>query len=192
VLLADGRLEEALVEYQRAVQLDPYFSRVADNYSAALILAGRPTQALAEAERALTLQPGNKQAQFMRAMAPIGLGRGAEAAALARVGGSLYSRDAGAVFALTGNRAAAEQILTQAGPPVSRLRALAALGRYEDCIVAIQGGAVTANGMEFLLFDSAYDPIRKDPRFQRELAESGAAEAHARAQAWRAAQAKGR
>ena len=39
-----------------------------------------------------------------------------------------------------------------------------------------------------LLFADVYDPIRADPRFVKLLATLGLTEAHARAQAWRAAQ----
>jgi TolB-like protein/Tfp pilus assembly protein PilF len=188
-LLTDGRMDEALLEFRRAVELDPIFSRLVDNYSSALLNAGRPEEALAYADRALVLQPENKQALGFKAIALAMLGRGAEGVALARTLelDSTYATYAAFVFALAGERAAAERVLARGPLTKSDARTLAALGRYDDCIAVLQAGALTANGVEFIYFFPSFDPIRHDPRFQKALAASGATEAHDRAQAWRAA-----
>jgi tetratricopeptide (TPR) repeat protein len=187
-LLTDGRMDEALLEFRRAVELDPIFSRLVDNYSSALLLAGRPEEALAYADRALVLQPENKQALGFKAIALAMLGRGAEGMALARTLelDSTYAAYAAFVFALAGERVAAERVLARGPLTKSDACPLAALGRYDDCIAVIQAGALTANGVEFIYFFPSFDPIRHDPRFRKALAASGATEAHDRAQAWRA------
>ncbi|MBL9203042.1 MAG: hypothetical protein JNL39_21215, partial [Opitutaceae bacterium] len=187
VQLSDGRIDEALLAYERAVILDPLFSRLADNYSAALYCAGRLKECIAEADRALVLQPQNWQAMGHRMVALARLGRTAEAIAEAKDGRGLFVGDVAYVQMLGGERAAAEQQLAGRPHTFREARALAALGRFDDCITAIQSGAMVAHGVEFLLFDRVFDPIREDPRFRKILDECGVTEAHARAQAWRKA-----
>jgi hypothetical protein len=74
-------------------------------------------------------------------------------------------------------------------PAALRLRylGLASLGRPDDALAAMDPSAITTQPWSDVLFLPAYDPIRTDPRFVKLLATLGMTQAHARAQAWRAA-----
>jgi tetratricopeptide (TPR) repeat protein len=188
-LETDGRIDEALSELRIAVELDPLFSRLADNYSLALIHAGRLEEALVWADRALALQPENGQAMGAKATALVMLGRGAEGVAVARTlePDRTYGYIAAFAFALAGDRAAAERILAKRPLSGNDADTLAALGRYDDVIATLQSGSLAANRADRVYFYPCFDPIREDPRFRKALADSGALEAHDRAQAWRKA-----
>jgi tetratricopeptide (TPR) repeat protein len=60
-------------------------------------------------------------------------------------------------------------------------------GRETEAIAALDAPEQYVNSLGYVLYDRRCDPIRSDPRFTEYLAELGLTEAHARAQAWRAA-----
>ena len=91
------------------------------------------------------------------------------------------------MFVKAGLRPEAEQRLARV-PAERRFVALAHLGRYEDALAAVDPATVLVSLMQDVLFEPHYDPMRSDPRFVKFLATLGMTEAHARAQAWRAAQ----
>ena len=64
--------------------------------------------------------------------------------------------------------------------------ASAALGDW-DRFFAVWSVRSVITDNPWVLFEPALDPVRKDPRFLRVLEQIGMKEAHARAQAWRAA-----
>ncbi len=190
VLETDGRIDEALAEYRRAVELDPLFSRLADNYSQSLVCAGRLDEALIYADRALALQPENMQAMGLKASILARLLRSAEGKAVAE---TLESRGGYAAFwavnafALAGDRVAAERVLGQRLLTSIDAITFAALGRHDEVIDSIRSGMLAANVAAGIYYFPSFDPIREDPRFLKALADSGATEAHARAQVWRKA-----
>jgi tetratricopeptide (TPR) repeat protein len=81
LLAATGRFDEAIAEYERAVERDPYDSDVRTNLAAVLVRKGKLAQASRELRRALELDPENvgaltnlglvyaEQGQFDRAAA---------------------------------------------------------------------------------------------------------------------------
>jgi hypothetical protein len=73
------------------------------------------------------------------------------------------------------------------GALISRIAGLAALKRYDEALDALDPAWLTSARIDLLLFQPAFDPMRSDARFTRVLATLGLTEAHARAQAWRAA-----
>ena len=118
------------------------------------------------------------------------LGRHDEAVALIRqlpFEKTLYAVYAVEVFTRAGLKAEAEQVLARVPEREGKYFALAALGRPGDALAAMDPATISMITSHDVLFNSAYDPIRRDPRFVQLLATLGLTEAHARAQAWRAA-----
>ena len=66
-------------------------------------------------------------------------------------------------------------------------RALAAIGRPADVLAVMDPANIGIANFSLTFLDPAFDPIRQDPRYVAFIAELGMTEAHARAQAWRAA-----
>jgi TolB-like protein/Flp pilus assembly protein TadD len=194
VLQADGRLDEALLAIKNAVDLDPLSSRMLDNYANALLLAGRLPEGLAAAERAAALQPDNIQALARQATALADLGRNDEAVAVARrllAAVPMRVVEAGYALAKCGLTAEAEQayarLLEINARGIVKAYVLAALGRWDDCLQALEPDALQASIVDYLYYWPVFDPIRADPRFLRVIAAVGADTAYARAQAERAA-----
>ena len=185
-------MDEALVELKLATELDPLSHRALDNYAFALMDAGQPQAALGVVERALRLQPDSAQALEVKAAALAETGRLAEARALAdpqRAGAVADLEYTIEVYFLAGRRAELEALLTASPPlrPLDRFYTLAALGRKDDALAALEATAVDANYLDLVLFNPMLDPLRHEPRFLAKLQSAGLAESHARAQAWRAA-----
>ena len=193
-LLTEGRVDEAEAMMRRATELDPLSPRILDNYTIPLVIQGRYAEALAVIDRALTLQPDSIQALIFKTLVLGQLGRHEEAVALLRKipwAGSSYEVYAVEVFIRAGLKAEAEQAyaLIPAGASASiKFDALARMGRPHEALAAMDPATMAIGDANELLFAQIYDPIRADPRFAKLLATLGLTEAHARAQAWRAAQ----
>lgn len=189
VLMCDGRMDEAEAALKRAAELDPLSHRILDNYAMSQRLAGRYEAALALDERAVALQPNALQASVWKALDLSALGRHDEAVALLRrlpVDDTVYAAISLRVFPQAGLTAEAEQRLTRV-PPAYRYSALVTLKRFEQALAAMDPAALGIQNIADLLVGAEFDPIRRDPRFVQILATLGMTEAHARAQAWRAA-----
>jgi TolB-like protein/Tfp pilus assembly protein PilF len=188
-----GYLDEGLAELGKAAALDPLSPRILDNNGRALLLAGRPREAESFADRALALQPGSIQALAVKGSAQIDLGHKAAAVEIARAlpsDRSLVSASKVRILAAAGQLQEVEAMLpelTRTNHHMARIAALVALGRKEEALAALDANWVTANRTDQLLFEPILDPIRGEPRFQKMLATLDLTEAHARAQAWRAA-----
>jgi hypothetical protein len=73
------------------------------------------------------------------------------------------------------------------GNCAARAAALATLGRHADALAALEIDEMSPTGLNLLFYRAALDPVRSDPRFVRFVERLGLKDAHARAQAWRAA-----
>ncbi len=190
-LLSDGRLDEGEAMMRRATELDPLSHRILDNYFLPLSYLGRYAEGLAVVDRALALQPDSLQARVWKTLCLSALGRHDEAVALLRAipwAGSSYEAFIITVLVGAGLKTEAEQTLARIPPEDStRAGALARLGRPQEALAVLEPGKTNISTAAELLYSKAYDPIRADPRFVKLLATLGLTEAHARAQAWRAA-----
>ena len=196
-LMLQGRLDEALVALRRAADLDPLSPRILDNVAWALVHAGRPDEALAALDRALALQPDAVQATSIKAQILARRGRRDEAMALVKAlpaGVWISSHWRVTALGVMGDAEARSLIEGHLNDrnAVTRFTALLGLGREEEALRTIVPGQIEATRADVLLFDPIYDRVRVDARFRQALATIGLTDAHARAQAWRAQQAKAR
>ena len=183
VLMDDGRMDDAIAEANVAVQFDPFSQSVIESQARILHVAGHYTEALAGYDRALALAD-SAMARQHKAYALAQLGRKDAALAIARElpTPALRFRP----LAVAGAQAEAEQILL-ATEPQNRAYLWFVLGRTEEGLAALDPDEIQSTNLHDILFEPWFDPVRAKPRFQQVLATLGVTEAHARAQAWRAA-----
>ena len=182
-LTATGMMDEGLAEYERAAQLDPFSFRILENYGAVLNSAGRPEQALVVIDRSLALQPKSGQTLQIKLHTLLALERHAEAEAILR---ELPESDAKFYLVALGRRSEAEAAFAQANDR-DRTGFLFSLGRFDEWFERFNPADFYVSGIRGMLFSKGWDPVRRDPRFGKLIAGFGLTEAHARAQAWRAA-----
>lgn len=192
--LRDGRMTDALAAMARATELDPLSPIILDNYGMALVFAGRPAEALPVVERALLIRPDHRQTLAWKTWALTDLGRKNESLKLARGFSELTPADGNDNLAF-----AVPYALRQAGENEAanafaeklsgfqRFVATAGNGQPFDALPFLDPPLFNNLLTHYLLFLPALDPVRGDPGFRSALGTLGLAEAHARAQAWRAA-----
>ena len=78
-LAKSGESQEAIKNYERALQLDPDYFEAHNNLANALNAAGRPQEALAHFEQALRLKPDSATIHFNLGITLAAIGRGQEA-----------------------------------------------------------------------------------------------------------------
>jgi TolB-like protein/DNA-binding winged helix-turn-helix (wHTH) protein/Flp pilus assembly protein TadD len=190
LLAALGRREASLAQIHQAQQLDPlslivttaaaYVSYFARDYSGAarlsqIALERDPNFVVAHTVLGLACeqegQPETAIAEFQKALA---LSGGRPAA---------YLDYLGHAYAVAGKRREAQAVLAeldrQVKPggvsPVYRAATLAALGRENEAMGAIEEGFANGDGGEmiWLNVDPRYEPLRSDPQFQRLLRVAG-------------------
>lgn len=198
LLEADGRMEEALAELERATLLDPLAARAHDNLALMLMHAGRFRAALAAAERSLALASDNYQALFYKALALFSLGRNEAASAVARKLASMeaspHSKSDFAGYTCdllfrAGRRDEATKLFEQIPLTLvaDRIYAAALLGRKGDALAELTAQWLPSFWIDEVLWNPHFDGLRPEPEFVAWLKKVGLTEAHARAQAWRAA-----
>jgi tetratricopeptide (TPR) repeat protein len=190
-LLSEGRVDEALTELKLAAEIDPMSSRLNDNLGMGLFMAGRYEEALVAYDRAIGLQVVSLQAFSQKAWLLAEWGRPEEATTLARslLEGVFITRPYKVlILARAGYTAEAETLLASLDEGVGdRARFLLAVGRRDDALDKLHPAEVPATAIDQWLFAPFVDRVRNDPRFVTFIATLGLTEAHARAQAWRAA-----
>ena len=144
-------------------------------------------------DRALALQADAAQTLANKANELARRGHREEAVALARRISAQASNFARGMrilaLARSGLPGEAEAMLSGADATMEpyRVEVLAALGRPQDALAALSERAVGITMLQEWMFEPLFDPLRPDPRFATFLGTLGLTEAHARAQAWRAA-----
>jgi len=191
VLIACGRMDEGLAELKLAASIDPLSSRIVDNYARTLMLAGRLTEALTAIDRSLAVSPGQWQATNFKIDILLRLNRDAEALAMVR---EIEVQDPTfrigpppALLARVGLRREAEAVFKPTPSGANDAGSLLALDRREEALATLTPDRIGMLELDALLFRPTFDEIRTEPRFVRMIAGIGLTEAHARAQAWRAA-----
>lgn len=189
---SEGRLEDALTEHRRAVEIDPLSESVATDYAVALVLAGQSSVALERLDAALAWRPDNSQARCWRAWALVDLQRMPEAIEearrLAKKGGPMEATFAAAVLYRGGQRREADEAfkLIPAAVKTSVYYLLAVTGRRDDVIALMAPSIARPAELALLMYLPVFDSLRGHPRFREILRDAGAGAAHTRAQTERA------
>jgi TolB-like protein/Flp pilus assembly protein TadD len=189
---SDGRIEEARRELTRAVELEPLSATIASACSALEYSIGNYPKALVLAQRAMAINPKSPRAFSAQVVALAANGQVKEAADLIASRGEEDFWDRGRVMAVLLRVQGREKVEAAFERNRGRMplrvvaESLAVLGRWDEFFAVWGPDAINPTAAS-ALFDATFDPVRKDPRFQRVFAEVGMAEAHARIEAWRAA-----
>ncbi len=155
-LAARKRLDEAVAQYQKALEIDPTYAKAYSSLGLALAARGRPDEALAQYRKALEMDPGDTDAYRNLAKALDSRGRSSEAIALLRQAVQLRPDDAearndlGAALGQTGNLDEATGQLEQALKLNSRYaeahynlgKVLVDGGRFDEALAHFQQAVV--------------------------------------------------
>jgi TolB-like protein/DNA-binding winged helix-turn-helix (wHTH) protein/Tfp pilus assembly protein PilF len=176
-----GRLDAALQQASRARDLDPLSRDANTEFGLHLVANGRVDEAIAQLERAIAMDPAHFDPYVHLAEAYIAAKRPEQAIAAARKGVELSTGSAHAMHALIGAHIAA-------GAAGEARRLLDGLEKrpvqrdaYEIAVLRLRLGdtsealswlnrACEERAPQFAFFDvlskqSAFDPVRRDPRF---------------------------
>ncbi len=180
-----GRLNEALAEIERALELDPLALYYRFGRAYLLMFVGRDEEAAIAARQTFELDPDYFLAQFILSFVLARLGHSDEAVALAERALQVHGRYsmsllvAGAVYAVAGRRAAAQKLLTEleamaansfsAAGAITLVNSL--LGNMDETVRWAER-AITQRDPQVLGIKTtpAYANLRSDPRYPALLA----------------------
>jgi TolB-like protein len=188
-----AHMDEALKHLKLASALDPLSPIIWANYGRGLCHVGRYAEGINAFDRALTFRSNDTMNLSLKTHALVELERFTEAVTLARSLPRDFARITSYqmfVFARAGLTAEAEALLAEVRPTESvrlRIGTLLALGRKEEAMALITMKKIRSGRAVDYFWDPIFDPVRNDPRWVKFIADAGETEAHARAQAWRAA-----
>jgi tetratricopeptide (TPR) repeat protein len=166
-LQTDGRVNEAIPHYQRAIALQPDYAPAYNNLGTALRAKGKPLDAVAEYQRALSFRAGYPEAHYNLANALTDAGRPKDAAEHFRValqgmpGSADVHNNLGIALADEGKRddAIVEFRAAVAADPASAKShrnladALAGAGRTDEALIEFRRAAQLAPGDAAIRYD---------------------------------------
>ena len=183
LLLAMGRVEEALAQARAAAELDPASVSVRRSFGWLYYYARQPELAIEHLTRAVAMAPDSEETHMILGLALAQQGRTADAEAEFREAMTLSSEHARALAALgtlaaaNGRTAEARGVLTQLEArareryvsPVDFVALHQALGETDEAFAWLERAYAERRGwMVYLNVEPALDGLRNDPRF-REL-----------------------
>jgi TolB-like protein/Tfp pilus assembly protein PilF len=180
-LTALGRLDEAIAEGKRAIELDPLSPVINTDLGQTLFMARRYDEAIAQLQKALEIDPTFYYAHYTLGMA-LQL-KGDVPTAIAEYTKAQQLSDdlriqvlVANIKALSGDKDAAKQMLAEL-EEVSRHRYVRSfwrallylsLGKRDEAIRWLEKGVADHEGLEiaWIKVDPMLDPLRGDPRFE--------------------------
>jgi TolB-like protein/Tfp pilus assembly protein PilF len=185
-LSSAGQFDAALSEFRKAQALDPLSPAIAPGLIQNLLAMHRYTEAEGEARTALANHPNTPISYSAAMQVAIHAGQYAKAEAYATRDVALAGADAGVARVLakgisnTAQRAAAARAIESyaigAGDTDHAATGewLAALGSRESALASLERFAARGAGVnEGVVWMPAFDPVRKDPRFEAVLKRMG-------------------
>lgn len=175
LLMAMGRLDEAVAEIDYAAQLDPLSAQVHSTYGRVLYRARRFDRARVHLERALELEPrnagiyarlANVHEQSRRYADALGVLHQPEA--LRRSASSTFSVARARILAQAGRTKEARQLLAGLAPASpARAEVLAALGDYDAAFTSLYRALDRRDSwLLFIKSDPIFDEMHRDPRWE--------------------------
>ena len=186
-LAATGRLDEALVENRRAQELDPRSALMAGEMGRALYFARRYDEAIEQQRKAIALEP--QTAMYHKNLADVLVQKRMFTEALLEIdravelakGSAFLLDDAGYVYAVSGKRDEAKQVLGQLDelsseiyvPEYGRAVIYTGLGDKDKAMEWLEKAYNERCFLTWLGVDPIFDPLRDDARFQSMLEKLG-------------------
>lgn len=181
MLMFTGRSEEAEREFKTAMKLDPVSLVIPCALGLNYLDTGRLAEASEQARQVLALDPHYANAHYLMGGVDEARRQYGEAVAEFRKYLESSGRNSDTVarlaiaYALDGKTAEARRLLAELEhppkdmnvPPTDIAVVYAALGERDRAIASLERGFQTkCTGMILLLMDTAFQPLRGDPRFQ--------------------------
>ena len=174
LLMALGRLDDAVTEIDAAVRLDPLSAQVHSTYGRVLYRARRFDEARVRLERSLELEPRNTTTYGRLAEVLEQLGRYDDALALVDKMEALSGRSAtqfsgvrARILARAGRTAEARRLLAQVPPETpQRAEVLAALGDHDAAFTSLFRALDERESWPlFIKSDPIFEGLHRDPRW---------------------------
>ena len=179
-----GRLDEAVAEIKRGLDLEPLDINMGGTLAWAYLVAGQNDKALEQARKTYDLEPSHPIGRWILAQAYISKGMYGEAISLDEQWlqtdptNQFALRDAGIAYAKAGRSEKAEEMITRFRElaktqyvPTCRIASIyAALGDKEKAFAELQKSFEVRDWELFRLnADPYWSPLRDDPRFKEML-----------------------
>jgi Flp pilus assembly protein TadD len=187
LLVGFGRLDEAIATQKKALGLDPLNPLQTADYGWWLYFARRYDEAIAQVRSTLELDPNNAFAHSLWGWCLMGKGNTAAAIAEFEKAKTLddlpwYDGNLGYAYAISGDRAKAEQVLTHLDDvakqryvlPQARVYVYLGLGEKSEALDWLEKYYDAQDFACWLLkVDPVYDSVRHEPRFRALLKKLG-------------------
>ena len=180
-LMAQGRLEEAIRQYEEATRLDPFSPLMHRDYARALAMAERCEEAVPEAETALDLDPRHFYASEILRSCALQAGRTDEAVQITldiaeSVGSYLAADELLAAYESSGVSGLMEYearlFMDRGGPFVLAAVRFAQVGLVDEAFGALRRALESRDALLTLVrVHPALEPLRGDPRWEEVLSD---------------------